>query len=302
MRRSLIAALCIPLLTAEVHGQVRPDTTTKTLENAVRVMDRNTALLDPHANASRLLGELKEAKRDSERDSISAELKTSLRKVLEADDAFTADLGDLPMSHVDAADGKFRLLTWNVPYANGSHLFEGFLLVQDKRRRVLYELRDMTDRIENASLKMLAPDYWYGAIYYAVVPVKKGGKTWYTLLGWKGFNKVETRKVIEVLSFKGSVPQFGAPIFGSGKLKHTREIFAHSFQASMSLKWEQAFTRIVLDHLAPMKPEFAGQAAFMGPDLSYDAYVWDKDHWSFQRDVDVRDEGKSKPWNKPPQE
>ncbi len=302
MRRSFIAALSFPLFTGPVHGQVRPDTATTTLERAVRVMDRNTALLDPHANAVKLLGGLKEAQRDGERDSISTELKASLRRMLEADDAFTADLGDLPMSRVDAADGKFRLLTWNVPYANGSHLFEGFLLVQDKRRRVLYELRDMTDKIENATLKMLAPDYWYGALYYSVVPVKQGGKTWYTLLGWKGFSNVETRKVIEVLSFKGSVPQFGAPIFGSGKLKHTREIFAHSFQASMSLKWEPASTRIVLDHLAPMKPEFAGQAAFMGPDLSYDAYVWEKDHWLLERDIDVRQEDQSKPWNKPPKE
>ena len=188
------------------------------------------------------------------------------------------------------------------PYSNGSHRFEGFLLVQDKKRRVLYELRDMTEKIENASFKMLGPDYWYGALYYTVVPVKKGGKTWYTLLGWKGQSNVETRKVIEVLSFKGGTPQFGAPLFGDGRVKRTREVFGFSFQTSMSLKWEQAFGRIVLDHLSPMKPEFAGQAAFMGPDLSYDAYVWEKDHWLYQRDVDVRQEDQSKPWNKPPKE
>lgn len=272
-----------------------------TLKEAVRVVQENADLLDPHAAAIRSLKELQEARRDGERDSINAGIKAHLRALLETDDAFTADLRDLPMSRVDAPDGKFRLLTWNVPYANGSHLFEGFLLVQDKKRRVLYELRDMTPKIENASFKMLGADYWYGALYYTVVPVKRGGKTWYTLLGWKGFSNVETRKVIDVLSFKGVVPQFGAPLFGDGRVKRTREVFGFSFQSSMSLKWEQPFNRIVLDHLSPMKPEFAGQPAFMGPDLSYDAYVWERDHWLYQRDVDAR-EGQNKPWNKPPRE
>lgn len=272
------------------------------LMEAVRVAQETADLLDPHAALVRSVKELQEARRDAQRDSVSANIKKHLRAVLEAEDAFSADLNDVPMSRIDAPDGKFRLITWNVPYENGSHAYEGFLLVRDKRRPVLYELRDMTPTIENAPFKMLGPDYWYGALYYTVVPVKRGGKTWYTLLGWKGFSNVETRKVIDVLSFKGAVPQFGAPLFGEGRVKRTREVFAFSFQSSMSLKWEQAFNRIVLDHLSPMKPEFAGQAAFMGPDLSYDAYVWEKDHWLYQRDVDVRQEDENKPWNKPPRE
>lgn len=222
--------------------------------------------------------------------------------LLEADDAFTADLNDLPMSRVDAPDGKFRLLTWNVGYNDGSCRFEGLLLVQDKRRRVLYELRDMTERITNPSSAISAPDNWYGALYYTVIPVKNGGKVWYTLLGWKGYSKVETRKVMEVLSFKGGTPQFGAPVFGEGKVRHAREVFGFNFETSMSLKWEAANQRIVLDHLSPMKPEFAGQGAFMGPDLSYDAYTWQKDHWAFQRDIDARQMDQNKPWHKPPKE
>ncbi len=300
---------CLPLLSlvlllaSPFSAMAQADSAQKAaLDQAVRTVQETADLLDPHAAAIRSLKELQSAQRDAQRDSVSSDIKKRLRMVLDADDAMTADLRDLPMSRVDAPDGKFRLLTWNVPYTNGSHRFEGFLLVQDKKRRVLYELRDMTEKIENASFKMLGPDYWYGALYYTVVPVKRGGKTWYTLLGWKGQSNVETRKVIEVLSFKGAVPQFGAPLFGEGRVKRTREIFGFSFQASMSLKWEQSFTRIVLDHLSPMKPEFAGQAAFMGPDLSYDAYVWEKDHWLYQRDVDVRQEDQSKPWNKPPKE
>lgn len=266
--------------------------------SSLRAQPDTTAM----AALSSTVRSMQEATRDGERDSLNTSLKHHLRSVLDREDALTVDLGDLPIGHVDAPDGKFRLFTWNVPYNDGSHLFEGFLLVRAKRRHVLYELRDMTPRIENPTFKMLGPDYWYGALYYAVIPVKQGGKTWYTLLGWKGFSNVETRKLIDVLSFKGNTPQFGAPLFGDGRMKRTREIFGHSFQSSMSLKWESAFNRIVVDHLAPMKPEFAGQAAFMGPDLSYDAYTWDKDHWQFQRDVDVRQDDMRKPWNQPPKE
>lgn len=261
-----------------------------------------SAQVADHSALNARLKALADATRDGQRDSLGEAIKADLRLLLEQDDAMTADLSDIPMSRVDAPDGKFRLLTFNVPYSNGTHRFEGMLLVQDKKRRVLYELRDMTKKIENAALKTLAPDTWYGALYYAVIPVKKGAKTWYTLLGWKGHSNVETRKVIEVLGFKGPVPQFGAPLFGEGRMKRMRQVYGHSFQASMSLKWEQEFQRIVLDHLAPMKPEFADQPAFLGPDLSYDALVWEKDHWTFQRDIDVRESGKPKPWNKPPPE
>jgi len=302
--KSPLPLLCLAIAIAcQSRATAQSDSAQKAaFDQAVRVLEETAALLDPVGALVSSLEVMKTAQRDSQRDSLNTDIKKRLRAVLEADDAMSRDLTDVPMSRVDAPDGKFRLLTWNVPYSNGTHRFEGFLLVQDRKRRVLYELRDMTEKIENASFKMLGPDYWYGALYYTVVPVKKGGKSWYTLLGWKGQSNVETRKVIEVLSFKGGTPQFGAPLFGDGRVKRTREVFGYSFQSSMSLRWEQAFDRIVLDHLSPMKPEFAGQAAFMGPDLSYDAYVWEKDHWLYQRDVDVRQEDQSKPWNKPPKE
>ncbi len=258
------------------------------------------AAQNAHERVNAHLAALMKASADPVRDSLSLVLKRELRTILEADDAFTADLSDLRISRVDAPDGHFRLITWNIPYTDGHHGYEGLLLVRDKRRRVLYELRDMTPRIGSPTTVELSPENWYGALYYEVVPTTSGGKQYYTLLGWKGYSTVETRKVIEVLSFKGGVPRFGAPLFGEGRSKRQREVFGYSFQASMSLKWDARGSRIVLDHLSPSRDDLAGQAAFLGPDLSYDAYVWDKGHWVFQRDVDARDLDLSKPWNAPP--
>ncbi|MFN8351332.1 MAG: hypothetical protein U0U25_07695 [Flavobacteriales bacterium] len=254
------------------------------------------------AAANAALARIAEANADEARDSASQVLSGTLRTLLEREDAMGLDLAGLRMSRVDAPDGRFRLLTWNVPHQDGSHRYHGLLLVQERKRRVVHELQDRTRSIEQPERRNLTTDQWYGALYYQVIPTRKGGRTWYTLLGWKGHSAVETRKVIEVLSFRGSTPQFGAPLFGEGRVRDLRRVYGFSFQNSMSLKWDEAGQRIVLDHLSPTKPEFAGQPAFMGPDLSYDAFVWEKDHWRFERDVDVRQLDLDKPWNRPPKE
>lgn len=255
-----------------------------------------------HDRLNAMVAALGSAGTDGGKELWSDSLKRELRVLLEADDAFTASFDDVKLSRVDAPDGRFRLFTWNIPYADGRHRFEGLLLVQDRKRRLLYELRDMTDKVSSPSAVELGPDNWYGALYYAVIPTTRGGKTYYTLLGWKGYSAVETRKVIEVLSFKGGVPRFGAPLFGNERVRRHREVFSFSFQASMSMRWDADGGRIVLDHLSPQRPDLEGQPAFYGPDLSYDAYVWQKDHWAFQRDIDAREQGPSKPWNPPPKD
>ena len=235
-------------------------------------------------------------------DSASALVKKELGAILNSDSGLTASFAGVPISHVSAPDGAFRLFTWNVRHDNGSFLYEGYLLVPGRKKQALYELRDMTDHITKASTVQLTPENWYGALYYAVIPVKRGGKTYYTLLGWKGFSPVETLKVIEVLSLGGSMPKFGAPLFPADRQRHQREVFAYTAQASMQLKWMPERKAIVVDHLSPTRPEFAGQPAFMAPDLSFDSYTWDKDHWRLDRDVDLRQTGKSKPYNAPPKE
>lgn len=239
---------------------------------------------------------------DAKRDSASALLKHELGLILDSDSAFTASFADVPISRVDAPDGDFRLFTWNVRHSNGYFLYEGFLLVKKGSKHVLYELWDMTDHIAKPATAQLSPENWYGAVYYEVIPVKRGSKTYYTLLGWKGYNTVETRKVIDVLSISGSAPKFGAPLFLADRHRNQREVFGFTAQGSMQLKWMPERKAIIVDHLSPTRPEFAGQPAFMAPDFSFDSYTWDKDHWRLDRDIDLRETGKSKPYNAPPKE
>jgi hypothetical protein len=226
---------------------------------------------------------------DALRDSLNAVLKTDMRALLDNDESFGRNYDSLPMSRVDAPDHAFRLFTWNVPHDDGTHLFEGFLLVNAGNKQQLFELRDWTKGTPSPEIRELGPDKWYGALYYQVIPVKKGGTTYYTLLGWKGFSNTETRKVIDVLSFKNGKPRFGAPFFGKGRLKQVRKIYAYSAQSTMSLRYMPEMEAILLDHLSPSKPDMVGQPAFYGPDMTQDAFFWYKGGWWYEEDIDAKD-------------
>lgn len=255
-----------------------------------------------HADLVRALNTIGEAATDAERDSASSRVKHLLGAVLRSDSAFSATFSGVPLTQVQPADGAFRLFTWNTGHADGSFRYEGYLLVARKSGPVLYALRDMTDQIPRPETAQLAPENWYGAVYYEVVPVKDGRRTYYTLLGWKGYSAVETRKVIEVLYLGGNAPRFGAPLFTGEKKRNHRKVYAYTAQGRMLLRWEHALKAIVLDHLSPTVPELAGQAAFMAPDLSFDSFTWEQDHWQYRRDVDLRMPDRGKPYNPPPKE
>lgn len=221
-------------------------------------------------------------------DSLSQLISQALRRRLLEADAFTADLNAVPLTRVDAPDGSFRLFTWNLPRPDGSHRYHGLLLHRGPRGAVVQELSDATERIPSPEVPELAPEKWYGALYYAVVPVKKGGRTLYTLLGWKGYDRSETRKVIEVLHFKGGKPRFGAPVFGTGRMKSQRRVFGFSFQSTMTLRYDTDLEAIVVDHLSPTRPDLKGQWAFYGPDMTHDAYFWHRGGWWLGEQVDLR--------------
>jgi hypothetical protein len=242
-----------------------------------------------------------DATTDAARDSISMCLKTMLRSVLDRDSALTSSVADVPMSRVDAPDGSFRLFTWDVAHDDGSYRYDGLLLMKTRKGHELHSLQDGSGQIVDPGTAQLSAGNWYGALYYEVIPVRKGGRSYYTLLGWKGVSDTETRKVIDVLVFSGGMPHFGAPVFSDGQ-RLRRRIFAYTARGSMQLKWDGERRAIVLDHLSAVDPEFTGHPAFMAPDLSFDSYSWDKGRWNFERDIDLRQSGRGKPYNAPPKE
>ena len=136
-------------------------------------------------------------------------------------------------------------------------------------------------------------------MYYEVLLQHQGNRPVYTLLGWDGADNIRTRKVVETLSISGSKLKFGVPIISAGRSSTKRYILEYSDQVSAILQWREDLGMIVMDHLSPPSSDLEGQTSFYGPDMSYDGFIWKKNHWVLQEDVDVRDPDLQAPWNNP---
>jgi len=206
------------------------------------------------------------------------------------------------MGKLSSSDGKIRLMNWNVPLKKGKHLYHCIVLVKDKKGgHVVYEL-NMPSHPEKTinERKVLTADQWYGALYYEIIPVKKGAKTYYTLLGWSGKDRLSTRKMIDVLSISGKRIKLGAPIFQLDKPAQYRVVFEYSEEVRMGLGFEENEQRIVYDNLTPINQDLEGQFQFYGPDGSYDALLWEKGKWMLDADIQVKGESDG-PYNAPKQ-
>ena len=190
-------------------------------------------------------------------------------------------------------DKKIRIATWMLPLEDGSFRYHGFVQIRASKKAgyQLIALSDRSDEITKPTTKVLKPENWYGAIYYAIITVKNRKDIHYTLLAYDANSPSVQKKIIDYLSVNAKNEiSFGAPVFHSDKKVLHRVFFQYAKDVSMSLRYDKKQNRIVFDHLVPQKPALEGLYEFYGPDFSYDAYVWDKGKWRFQADVDARNE------------
>jgi hypothetical protein len=166
-------------------------------------------------------------------------------------------------------------------YNGTQYHYYGFLQVKKNKKVNLFHLSDSTEVIEKPLSKKLKPEKWLGAIYYNVLVHERKGKKIYTLLGWKGKDNMFTQKVIDVLTIEGNKPVFGLAVFKVNNIYNHRVLFEYTSQAVMSLKPANE-KMLVFDHIG--KSTITG---VIGPDGTYDAFKYTKEHWEFLEDVDV---------------
>jgi len=118
-------------------------------------------------------------------------------------------------SVLTSPDGYLRIFTWAVVRDNGE--FECFGVVQYYNERIeAFEhavLHDKSEDIMNREESLLTADNWLGAIYQDIIQTVAGERTYYTLLGWNGVDNLTDRRIIEPVTMRGGMPQFGAPVF-----------------------------------------------------------------------------------------
>jgi hypothetical protein len=189
-----------------------------------------------------------------------------------------------------------RVITWNIPQPAGKQVYFGFIQLRMANGFKIYELNDSRQLISNPQMDVTNASKWYGALYYHLIEQQSGSRTLFTLLGVEMNNIFSTRRVIECFWFdeKGQLV-LGAPVFRINTQVINRVIFEYSARVSMVLRYQADVGMIIFDHLSPMRPEYAGNYQFYGPDFSYDAFRFQKGFWEYVADIDVRNPKRDRP-------
>ena len=229
------------------------------------------------------------AKTDSARAQANSIFTVMLMETLTLPGAFDIAFDSvISVSVLQPDDKSFRIFTWTQPKIDlSAYSYFGFIQQYDKVKKHLkvFPLEEMPVAMENIASEKLPADKWLGAIYYEILPVKKNGKNYFTLLGWKGNDQRTTKKLIDVLYFNEGKPMFGYPIFKGAKGYVNRVIIEFAAEAMMSLRYEPSKKMIVFDRIVTSTESSASSS---GPSGVYDAFKFEKGRWLLLKDIDVR--------------
>ncbi len=238
------------------------------------------------------------SKKEADRFSANKEFLKKLEEVATSSAAFTFPFDSLKdISTLSPKNKSFKLVTWNIPKEDESHLFFGFIIVRNDMSNKkpqnsgfrYYQLVDKSAGIKNPETYIGTPDKWFGMLYYQLIECKD----YYTLLAWDGNSKLIQRKFIDVLYFKpDGTPVFGKDVFKFPRKNPRRIMFEYSSDVSMSLRYSAKSGMIIYSHLGPREEGslMQGLPQYYGPDGSFDAMIQKKNKWLPVEDIDARNE------------
>jgi len=246
---------------------------------------------------------LTESKTDSARLASSDEFKVLLKSNLRKKGVFEHPFSSLTICTLTSPDKAFRIFNWNIPLQDGTHRYEALILIpKEVKGEMMMDIAEMKqadtnlDRLETRSFK---DNEWLGYLVYEIIDMKEDGT--YLLLGWDGYDRISNRKIIDVLEIRSHSVRTGSPLFKDEKDLYKRIVFRYAEEVSMSLRYQAKEKRILFDHLAPKDPRLEGLFQFYGPDMSFNAYVYNKGKWILQEDVEFlrKRQEKDKDFNDP---
>jgi len=248
----------------------------------------DTKLREKEQELSLLLNELRSTKGDDKINELNEKFRKEFGKALEIDGSFEFPFTALrSIGKIHSQDKLVRVITWNIQYEDLSHNYFSFIMKKDDRRNRIYttELQRVKQPFRMIADQSVTQDNWYGALYYGIVDVERRNRTYYTLLGYDANNQASSIKLVDVLYFTGSKPNFGYPFFSTNEGRERRVIFEHSNKATMSLKYDDEREKIIFDHLTPESPGLREFRSHYIPDMSYDALNWDGKQWVLEEDI-----------------
>jgi len=229
---------------------------------------------------------------DNEKEEVNDLIINRFEKILTSQGSFDYPFDSLlRIGKIWSPDQKIRLITWNIPQSDGTHVYYGFLQYRLKKRKshTLIRLNDRSAEIKQPELAELSADNWFGALYYDILLNKYARKKYYTLLALDYNDLFSHKKLVDVLTFTSEGrPVFGKDIFQDGNTIQKRIIFEYSPNVAMTLRYNNELNMIVFDHLSPIEPALEGNFKFYAPDLSFDGLEFHKGKWIYRADLDVR--------------
>ena len=250
-------------------------------QNVLDLAQRETVL-------DSLLLELRSATNDTQKTEYNLAFKKELEQFIQVKEALTYPFSKLKtVGVIDSPDKLVRIINWNLERDNFEHDYFCYVLYHDKRKNKYKttELKDISFGMPSQPSGMLTENEWYGALYYKIIPIKKGSRRMYTLLGWDHNSTMSQIKLIDIIYFSGSKVKFGSPVFKIGNKTSYRVFFEHSKKTSMYLNYESNRQRIMMDHLSPESPALKDFRSFYVPDLSYDSFTYIGNKWVLKEDV-----------------
>jgi hypothetical protein len=245
---------------------------------------------------NRLFVQMASLRNDSLKKKVNDSIVLLMNQTLQLAGSFDYPFSRLTkMGKITSSDGKVRIYTWNLPWADGTNAYFGFLQYKTARQgeiRLTF-LNDRHSAISRPEHSTLKPDQWFGMLVYEIVPVKSGPSLYYTLLGLDNENLFISRKIIDVLYFSDQgEPWFGKDIFHYQNTLCSRVSFPYSSRVKMTLTWNPKLKMIVFDHLSPDNPSHSGNFTFYGPDFTYGGMRFENGQWEEVQHVDVRNSNK----------
>lgn len=235
-----------------------------------------------------LLNSLRDAENNSEKKERNIAFKVKLEEALKIEGAINYPFEKLnTVGFIGSPDKKVRIINWNIEQDDHTQKYNCFILHHDdKKKQVLFnELKKPTGVMSLRPSEILQSNQWYGALYYQMIPFKKGNRQMYMLLGWDGLGRTSNMKLLDVLYFSGTQAKLGSPVFKVGNETFKRVFYEHSEKTTMSLRYDAKYDRILFDHLSPESPNLEGHYSYYVPDLSYDAFILKNGKWYLREDV-----------------
>jgi hypothetical protein len=193
------------------------------------------------------------------------------------------------LSVVEAPDRSFRVFTFQMMLWDFTHRYFGAIQFRDSKKRPVALIDGslfLSDSVLSSAV--LDAQAWYGALYYGITAKKHRGQTYYLLFGWDALDLFSSRKLIEVLSFEGGQPVFGAPVLpdpSAPEQRINRFVLEFKREAAVTLNYDPELDLILFDHLVPENPLSEGIRSTYVPDGSYEGFSWDKGQWIYVEKV-----------------